>query len=86
MREYSGDDVVTTLVGSPPRRLVGADARGHRSEQDMVDINDGEDRGRSTYVGRRIRGRQGELLGRIAAELETMTARTAVPGPGLLRR
>ena len=38
MPENSGDDVATTLVPSA-RPVVGANARGHRSEQYMADIN-----------------------------------------------
>ena len=39
MPENSGDDVARTLVVLRAGPWSGADARGHRSEQDMADIN-----------------------------------------------
>jgi hypothetical protein len=39
MPENSGDDVATTLMAPRAWHTVGPDARGHRSEQAMADIN-----------------------------------------------
>jgi hypothetical protein len=70
MPENSGDDVATTLVALP-RHLVGADARGHRSEQDMTDINVDEI-GPVDYLVVGFPADKANFSGEIASELKQL--------------